>query len=109
MIKPACGLKEDQKNNLFKAFSQADVSTSRKYGGSGLGLAICQRLTQMMNGEIWVESEYGKGSTFYFTASIDRQLIQKKEQMRHAFEVAGDNLKRSVLQTRCGCFLLTGH
>jgi PAS domain S-box-containing protein len=85
------GLKEDQKNNLFKAFSQADVSTSRKYGGSGLGLAICQRLTQMMNGEIWVESEYGKGSTFYFTASIDRQLIQKKEQMRHAFEVAGDN------------------
>ncbi|MFO8001978.1 MAG: ATP-binding protein [Marinilabilia sp.] len=85
------GLKEEQKNNLFKAFSQADVSTSRKYGGSGLGLAICKRITQMMNGELWVESEYGKGSTFYFTATIDRQLIQKKDQMRHAFEVAGDD------------------
>ncbi len=84
------GLKEEQVNNLFKAFSQADVSTSRKYGGSGLGLAICKRITQMMGGEIWVESEYGKGSTFYFTAFIDRQLIQKKEQMRHAFEVEGD-------------------
>ena len=85
------GLKEEQKNNLFKAFSQADVSTTRKYGGSGLGLAICKRITQMMNGEIWVESEYGKGSTFFFTATIDRQLIQKKDQMRHAFEVAGDD------------------
>jgi PAS domain S-box-containing protein len=85
------GLKEDQKNHLFKAFSQADVSTSRKYGGSGLGLAICKRITQMMGGEIWIESEYGKGSTFFFTALIDRQLIQKKEQMRYAFEVAGDN------------------
>jgi PAS domain S-box-containing protein len=85
------GLKEEQKNNLFKAFSQADVSTSRKYGGSGLGLAICKKITQMMDGEIWVESDYGKGSTFFFTASIDKQLIQKKDQMRHAFEVAGDN------------------
>jgi PAS domain S-box-containing protein len=84
------GLKEEQKNNLFKAFSQADVSTSRKYGGSGLGLAICKRITQMMGGEIWVESDYGKGSTFYFTTFIDRQLIQKKDQMRHAFEVEGD-------------------
>ncbi|WP_291859792.1 ATP-binding protein [Marinilabilia sp.] len=84
------GLKEEQKNNLFKAFSQADVSTTRKYGGSGLGLAICKRITQMMGGEIWVESDYGKGSTFYFTAVIDRQLIQKKDQMRHAFEVEGD-------------------
>lgn len=84
------GLKEEQKNNLFKAFSQADVSTTRKYGGSGLGLAICKRITQMMAGEIWVESDYGKGSTFYFTAFIDRQMIQKKDQMLHAFEVEGD-------------------
>jgi len=85
------GLKEEQKNNLFKSFSQADVSTSRNYGGSGLGLAICKRITQMMNGEIWVQSEYGKGSSFFFTAQMDRQLIQKKDQMRHAFEVAGDD------------------
>jgi len=85
------GLKEEQKNNLFKSFSQADASTSRKYGGSGLGLAICKRITQMMGGTIWVESEYGKGSKFFFTVKMDRQLIQKKDQMRHAFEVAGDS------------------
>ncbi len=84
------GLKEEQKSNLFKAFSQADVSISRKYGGSGLGLAICKRITRMMEGEIWVESEYGRGSTFYFTARMNRQLVQKKEQMLHAFEADGD-------------------
>ncbi len=94
------GLKEEQKNNLFKAFSQADVSTTRKYGGSGLGLAICKRLTHMMDGEIWVESEYGKGSTFYFTAIIDRQLIQKKDQMRHAFEVEGDGAMVACLNVK---------
>ncbi len=84
------GLKEDQKDNLFRAFSQAEVSTSRKYGGSGLGLAICKRLTRMMDGEIWVESEYGRGSTFYFTVRMNRQLVQKKDQMLHAFEADGD-------------------
>ncbi len=90
VIDSGIGLKEEQKDHLFKAFSQADVSTSRKYGGSGLGLAICKRLTQMMGGEIWVESEYGRGSTFFFTARMERQLVQKKEQMQHAFEVGSD-------------------
>nr|WP_320017241.1 response regulator [uncultured Desulfobacter sp.] len=64
------GLTKKQMAQLFTAFSQADTSITRRYGGTGLGLSICQRLVEMMNGKIWVESTYGKGSTFYFTAAF---------------------------------------
>ncbi|MBM4327558.1 MAG: response regulator [Deltaproteobacteria bacterium] len=64
------GLTQDQKGKLFQAFSQADMSTTRKYGGTGLGLTISKRLVNMMGGEIWVESEAGKGSNFIFTAKF---------------------------------------
>ena len=64
------GLTQEQKGKLFQAFSQADMSTTRKYGGTGLGLTISKRLVNMMGGEIWVESEAGKGSEFIFTAKF---------------------------------------
>lgn len=65
------GIPEKLQNRLFKPFSQIDASTSRKYGGTGLGLVICKRLAEMMGGEMWLESQINKGSTFYFTITAE--------------------------------------
>jgi CheY-like chemotaxis protein len=66
------GIPADKKQMIFDSFTQADASISRRYGGTGLGLAICARLTQLMGGNIWVESEEGEGSTFHFTLQAER-------------------------------------
>ncbi|MEK7989440.1 MAG: response regulator [Thiotrichaceae bacterium] len=72
------GLTKDQKSKMFKAFSQADASTTRKYGGTGLGLVISKRFSEMMGGNISFESEHDKGTTFFVQMPINYDEKEKK-------------------------------
>lgn len=83
------GMTDEQIGRLFEAFSQADTSTTRKYGGTGLGLSISKKLTGMMGGEIWVESEIGKGSTFSFTVKLNKQTEVDERKFVPAVDLRG--------------------
>jgi signal transduction histidine kinase/ligand-binding sensor domain-containing protein/DNA-binding response OmpR family regulator len=66
------GIPADKLETVFELFQQVDGSITRKYGGTGLGLAICKQIARLMDGEVWAESELGKGSTFHFTAWVEK-------------------------------------
>ena len=83
------GMTPEQRAKLFQSFSQADSSTTRKYGGTGLGLVISQKLIDLMGGSIWVDSEYGKGSVFHFRAKFGLQAEKMSPRLPRTDELRG--------------------
>ncbi|WP_372880767.1 transporter substrate-binding domain-containing protein [Psychromonas sp.] len=108
------GLSAEQQQRLFKAFSQADTSTTRKYGGTGLGLVISKNLVELMGGEIWLDSEAGVGSNFQFTVTLQKQhgkssmigLPARKLQGLRVLVVDDNEAAREILCTMLSSFEL---
>ena len=104
------GLTPEQQKKLFQSFSQADGSTTRKYGGTGLGLAISKQLVELMNGKIWVESVYGLGSKFIFEIELVEAQEANKEfsmfQDRKVLIVDDNKTWRDILESILKSFAL---
>ncbi len=102
------GISTEQQTRLFKTFSQADASTTRKYGGTGLGLVIAQSLVNKMGSTIQFSSELGKGSVFYFTlnrSAISKELVSiGPNQERNGFDLSEH--ERELLKSLCPCILI---
>lgn len=79
------GISPEKMKQLFQPFEQGDASMTRKYGGTGLGLTICKRLIEMMDGEIWIESEIQKGSTFHFHVELEACLQDQQNDSTDTF------------------------
>jgi signal transduction histidine kinase len=93
------GIPGDKLGAIFESFSQVDASTTRKYGGTGLGLAISKQLVELMDGRIWVESEFGVGSVFYFTAGF--QVLENQTE-KPAAENAAASRPMEELESLAG-------
>ncbi|MDD5456887.1 MAG: response regulator [Candidatus Margulisbacteria bacterium] len=100
------GIAPDKTELIFESFRQSDSSVTRKYGGTGLGLTICQRLTQIMGGNIWVESTLGVGSTFHFTIKC---RVPDEEQMKQIDAEKNKSADSTVMNKKIHILLVEDH